>query len=199
MLIQKQKFLPHSNIILKLMRRLKSRECGAAMVEMAIILPFAILMLTGIFEISMYILAHNKMIRVAGGIGDTSTRENTTAANIIAIMNTSDNLFKPLNFAPNGSVVVSQISNSTLSNLAQDMRINWQYSINGAVSQLGTAGSLPVNLPNNISVISNQSMVITEVFYNYKPIVFPNIVPTKTIYITSVFTPRVGDMNTLLS
>lgn len=187
------------NKMFNFIRRLKSNERGAIFVEMAIVLPIFILILSGIFEISMYILIHNKLVRVAGVIGDTITRQNTTPANIIAILNTSFNLFQPFSFTPQGSIVVSQISNSKLSNSAADMLINWQYSINGAQSKFGTVGKFPGNLPNNIFVISNQSMVTTEVFYNYTPLIFPNFISPGTLYITSVYVPRVGDMNKLLS
>lgn len=181
----------------RVLHKFKKSERGAMFVEMAIVLPIFILLISGIFEISMYILIHNKLLRVAGVIGDTITRQNTTAANIIAILDTSDNLFQPLTFAPAGSVVVTQISNSKLSASATDMLINWQYSINGAVSKFGTTGNFPSNLPNNISTINNQSMVLTEVFYQYKPLVFPNFIANQTIYITSVYAPRMGDMNVL--
>lgn len=190
-------FLAKNNKTSKILRKIKTSERGAIFVEMAIVLPIFILLISGIFEISMYILIHNKLLRVAGVVGDTITRQNTTAANVVDIMNTSFNIFQPLIFTPAGSVVVSQISNSKLSALPEDMLINWQYAINGAVSALGTTGKFPVNLPNNISVTSNQSMVVTEVFYNYKPLVFPNFIAAQSIYITSVFVPRMGDMNTL--
>lgn len=175
------------------------KDVGAIILETAIILPIALTLVGGIFELSMYILIHNKLLRVSGVICDTITRQNTTPANVVAIMDTSEELFKPFSFDPDGTVVVSQISNSKLSNDPKDMLINWQYSINGGSSKFGTPGSAPVNLPNNIEVTSNQSMVITEVTYEYKPLVYTGIISPKSLYVSSVYVPRVGSMNELIS
>lgn len=57
---------------------------------------------------------------------------------------------------------------------------------------------MPKNLPNNITVINDQALIVTEVFFNYKPLVFKNFYDTKTLYKISVFVPRVGSMTTLL-
>jgi len=58
---------------------------------------------------------------------------------------------------------------------------------------------MPKNLPGGVSVINEQTMVVTEIFYQYSPLLFKGYIPIQSIYLTAVFVPRTGDMNSLLS
>ncbi len=172
---------------------------GAAIVETAFVLPILIMLVALIFEMGMYILLHSKLTRMAGVITDAITRQNLTQSALIGLMNTADNITNPFNFSLNGKMVVSQVYNKKQSTKASDMVIGWQQSKNSGVSLIGSVGASPQNLPGNITVIQDQSIVVTEVFYQYSPLIFKNYLPIKSIYKTAVFVPRSGDMNGLLA
>lgn len=174
------------------------KDSGAAIVETALILPILITLIAGVFEMGMYILLHSKITRMAGVITDSITRQNLTQTALIGLMDTADNITDPFDFNRNGKMVVSQVRNSKQSNKPADMLISWQQSKNGGVSLIGSPGQFPQNLPGGITVIQDQTMVITEVFYQYSPLIFKNYLPIKSLYATAVFVPRTGDMNALL-
>lgn len=185
---------------MRLFHRFLKNNGGAAFAETVIIVPLFLLILSGIFELSMYALLNNKLVRAAGVLGDLITRKNISSTTLTAYMNTVPTVLSPFPFTSNlGKIVVSQIQNAKLSNLSSDMTISWQQNLNGGVSKIGSSGGLPTNLPGNVTVVSTQTMVVVEIFYQYSPLIFTGFIPTKQLYVTSVYVPRSGDMNTLLT
>lgn len=183
----------------KLLRLLPGKkEEGAAIIESAVTLPILILLISGVFEFTNYALINNKLIRSVGVLGDMVARQNLTRANLIALMGTVDVIMSPFNKNQHIRLVVSQVRNNGMTSNPQKMIISWQQQINGAVSRIGTPGNLPINLPNSITVVNNQALIVTEVFFNYSPLVFKGFFSSDPIYKVSVFIPRVGSMNALL-
>jgi Flp pilus assembly protein TadG len=171
---------------------------GNILSEFALIAPVAILLFSGIYEISNYILLNNKVIRAAGVVGDMISRQNITRQVLTAYLNTASDVLKPFDFNTNGSIVASQVQNVGLTTDPAKMTISWQQSVNGASSKVGLPGQFPANLPGNITVIQDQTMIVTEVYYSYKPLIFTNFFPPTILYRASVFAPRTGSMNTLI-
>jgi len=161
------------------------KKQGNVMIEFALILPLVFLLSAGVFELVMFTLLNNKLARTAAVFGDAITRDNIKKSEITGLLNTG------------GSIAVTQVYNSGLSTDPSKMVISWQVPINGATSRLGTAGSYPNNMPNNLKVLNDMAVVVTEVFYQYKPIIFTGFISNKTLYHTSVFVPRVGSMISL--
>lgn len=184
--------------MLKVASKFFYREKGASLVETAIALPILIVLIAGIFEIGMYILLQSKLTRMAGVITDAVTRQNLSRPALVGIMDSAYNITNPFDFERYGQMVVSQVRNTALNSNPNQMVISWQQNKNGGHSRLGSPGSFPQNLPGGITVINEQTMVITEVFYEYVPLVFGRIIPARSIYKTAVFVPRSGSMNTLL-
>jgi Flp pilus assembly protein TadG len=184
--------------IIKNVLNLKKSSRGSALVEFALIFPILVTLLTGIFELCMMLLLDNKLIRLSGTMSDIITMQNANIARIQAILATADDITAPFIFTGNGGIVVSQIYNNGQTQLPAKMLMSWQQSTGGAVSKIGTPGKLPTNIPNNYQVLGTNTIVVTEVFYNYKPIIFSGIIPSKVIYHVSMYPPRIGDMTTLL-
>lgn len=174
------------------------KERGAALAETAVVMPILILLIAGMFELGMYILLNNKLVRMAGVVGDVVTRQNISRANLTALMQNAFVIAKPFEFSTYGKMVVSQVRNSANSTDTSKMLISWQQAINGGVSLIGLPGARPVKLPDDITVINNQSMVITEVFYEYSPLIFTKFFNPQSLYKVAVFVPRIDTMNTLL-
>lgn len=184
--------------MIKIRRLFVKNEEGAALIESAITLPILILIISGIFEFCNYSLINNKLVRATGVLGDMVSRQNLTRANLIALMQTVDVIMMPYNKNQQIGVVVSHISNKGATADKTKMTITWQQKVNGANSNFGAAGSFPQNLPDKIEVLRDQAIIVTEVFFNYTPIVFQGFYGTTTLYKTSVYVPRVGNMTTLL-
>lgn len=172
---------------------------GSVLIEFAVVLPLLFVLCAGVFELVMFTLLNNKLARAAGIFGDTITRDDIKRSEITNLLNTARSFLKPFDFNSNGRIVVSQVRNDGLTTTPNKMIISWQVAMNGAISRLGVVGSLPTNMPNNFTVLEERSAVITEVFYQYQPLVFKGFFPNKTLYHVSVFVPRVGSMATLKS
>lgn len=174
------------------------KKQGNVMIEFALIFPLIFLLSAGVYELVMFTLLNNKLARTAAVFGDAITRDNIKKSEITGLLNTARSFLKPIfDFNTGGSIVVSQVYNSGLSTDSSKMVISWQVPINGATSRLGAAGARPSNMPNNLIVLNDMAVVVTEVFYQYKPIIFTGFIPNKTLYHTSVFVPRVGSMISL--
>lgn len=184
--------------MLKSVNRFFRREKGASLVETAIALPVLIVLVAGVFELGMYILLQSKLTRMAGVVTDAVTRQNLTRPALIGIMDSAYNITNPFDFERYGQMVVSQVRNTAVNSNPRQMVISWQQSKNSGQSRLGSPGNFPQNLPGGVTVINEQTMVITEVFYEYIPLVFGRVIPARSIYTTAVFVPRSGSMNTLL-
>lgn len=170
---------------------------GSVLIEFAVVLPLLFVLCAGVFELVMFTLLNNKLARVASVFGDSITRDDIKKSEITTLLKTARSFLKPFDFNSNGRIVVSQVRNDGLTTNANKMIISWQVNMNGAISRLGTVGSLPTNMPNNFTVLEEKAAVITEVFYQYEPFVFKGFFPDKTLYYVSVFVPRVGSMSTL--
>ncbi|MBL9029354.1 MAG: hypothetical protein JNK42_02650 [Caedimonas sp.] len=171
---------------------------GNVLTEFAIITPVVVVLFSGIYETSNYILLNNKLSRTVGVIGDMITRQNLTRQTLTAYLNTAQNVLYPFDFKANGSIVASQVQNVGMTTDPAKMMISWQQNVNGASSKLGSPGQFPTNLPGNVTVINDQTIVVTEAYYQYRPLVFVSFFPPKTLYRASVFVPRAGSMNTLI-
>ncbi len=170
---------------------------GSVLIEFAIVLPLIIILCAGVFELMMFALLNNKLTRTAGVLGDAITRDDIKRSEITTLLSTAGSFLKPFEFNNAGSIVVSQVRNNGLTTDPSKMIISWQVNINGAASRLGTVGVRPMNMPNNLTVLNDQAVVITEVLYNYQPVVFKGFYPNKVLYHVSTFVPRVGTMTTL--
>ena len=102
---------------------------GNILSEFALIAPVAILLFSGIYEISNYILLNNKIIRAAGVVGDMISRQNITRQVLTAYLNTASDVLKPFDFNTNGSIVASQVQNVGLTTDPAKMKISWQQSV----------------------------------------------------------------------
>jgi Flp pilus assembly protein TadG len=173
--------------IRKVFPKLIKSPRGSALVEFALIFPILVILLSGIFELCMLLLLDNKLIRLAGTMSDIITMQNVNTARIQAVLATADDVTTPFIFTGNGGIVVSQIYNNGQTQLPAKMLMSWQQSVGGFASKIGIPGKFPTNIPGNYQVLGTNTIVITEVSYNYKP-----------IYHTSLYPPRIGDMTTLL-
>ena len=185
-------------IKVKKLRQFNRESDGNSTVEFALIIPLFLLLLAGVFEISMYSLLQNKLTRIAGSMSQVISTQNISRDKLLAIMGTANIISDPFDIEKKGGVIVTQVINKKESLDPANMTISWQEEIGVFKSKFGTPGSSPENLPNDITVIEDQALIITEVYYSYKPIIFSNIIGDNTLYKTSTYVPRLGNMATLL-
>tara|TARA_A100000171_G_C2125135_1_gene143045 strand:- start:751 stop:1314 length:564 start_codon:yes stop_codon:yes gene_type:complete len=175
------------------------QERGSVTVEFALVLPLFMMVMGGIYDLASFGMLSSKVTRIAGVIGDTVSRDDLTRTKLRAIMGTADKMARPYDFVKgSGDVIVTQVTNDGETTNPANMVISWQESLSGSTSDYGMAGGAPENLPGDITVIEDQSMILTEVSYVYKPVFIDSIFGTKTIRETSVFAPRSSKMDRLV-
>lgn len=177
------------NILLK---RLKRSEKGSILAEIALSLPLYIGLLAGMFEVGNYLILHMKIQHTVVTIADLVTRDEEISEAVMA------DIFQvvPQILAPYGSPVDTVTIVSAISQ-TEDIALSvfWQRSGGGtfaAVSELGLEGD-PADLPDTITMRDNETVLATEVFYRFEPLVF-DFLPETTIRRVSYFRPRIGSL-----
>lgn len=175
--------------------RLKKEDHGVAAIEFAILLPVMLLTLVGVFDITDLVYCNNKMNRTAQQISNIVTRGNLTKPQLDSILSqVSPRIAQPFNFVQFGNVIVTAVSKQDANQPAQIM---WQDSYPG-----GAGGSKinPASLPGGLVLNTKQTVIFTEVFFAYQPLI-PDYVlsATTNIYALAASVPRQGTMTTLPS
>lgn len=165
------------------------------LVELALAVPVLMLLLTGGFEVSRYGVLHLKLESIAGTLSDAVARMGEArAAEIDAILASADDIAGPFDFTGRGAAIVTSVSWDGPGRA----RVNWQRKI-GSVSTgsgLGKAGGA-ATLPPGFTLQEDESAIITEAVYDYRPVFATAVLPQATLRQTAVFRPRLGSLDTL--
>lgn len=188
------------------MRLLKSifrkEDKGVAAIEFAILAPLLVLTVFGLIEVSNYVFCVNKMNRTAQGVGNIVSRGDVSKPQMDAMLISAAEISQPFDFNKHGCVIVSSISQPN-NNATLPAKLNWTDSYPSA--GCGTSRINVASLPGGLSLGTNDTIITTEVFFNYQPF-FPSykynnsplIAAAKLlIYAYSVTVPRQGSMSTL--
>lgn len=173
--------------------RLRRDRRGALMAEVAIALAVVLSLIMSGLEFARYILLHQKMERVAASVADlVAQSEILSEADVTNIMAAVEHVAKPFSIVTMGRVVVSSVGASG----GNPPTMYWQRSGGGAyaaTSQVGTPGG-SVSLPSGFTVSNGSSVIIAEVFYNYTPWIFPEVISPGEVYQSAFFRPRFGPL-----
>lgn len=169
--------------MLSMTRRLRLDQAGVSVVEFALALPLLTMLGLGSLEYMNFVLANQKMERVATITADTISR-NTMAPNernFIDTFEAVDKAARPMKIKANGRAILTGVigvnSNGSVVN-----KIVWQRcsgSLTNINSQIGTQWTQTnnflegpnVTLPNNVVLQQNQMVVVSEVVYRYQPLI----------------------------
>ena len=182
--------------IRKLLR--KNRE-GTILVETAMAMPILVLILTGGFEVTRFVLLHQKLDRAASSMGDLiSQAPSLTESQITQIFGAMQYVLSPFDNSANQLVVVTSIGR----NGNNPPHINWQRTGAGTLNVdlttagIGTGTQTP-NLPAGFTVDAGDTVIVAEVFYNYAPFLFPGTTFASTFYHRSFSRPRLAPLDTV--
>jgi Flp pilus assembly protein TadG len=163
---------------------------GAALMEVAFSLPILMVLLTGTVETGIFLMLNQKLQHSAVAISDLTTRdEEISEATMTDIFNAAPQIMAPFEMDSRARVIVSAAGNDASGNPT----IYWQRSGAGNLMQpslIGAEGGVP-SLPADIPIRDNETIVVTEVFFEYQPLFFPVIDPV-LLRRTAYFRPRIG-------
>lgn len=173
---------------------------GTVYIEFSFILPIVVVTAFTAFDITDHILLKHRLLRVAGSTLNVANFPNLKEQTLTSFLDRTIDKNIGYSIDTKAQVVVSHIGDASNIGEAYAPQISWQYSHNGGVSRIGTSGSIPSNLPNNITVTREQTLVVVEVIYNFErdDSGVLSIFGDKEIYTILVSPPRMGTSNVLL-
>lgn len=195
--------------VCRLSRRWHDDTEGVAAVEFAMIVPIMAFMFIGAVELSQAITVDRRVTQVASSSGDLVARwqkpSDANALNGIAqseiadIMRIGGYIVAPYDQTPLQIIIRSVVSSPTNASVAKQW---WSCTFNGLGSTLTCAcSSSSYTLPANL-VSTNDSVIISETTYKYKPLVFDYFMKsmggsggTYTLGETIYLKPRNGFVN----
>jgi hypothetical protein len=181
----------------KMWRSLRDRtRRGIAAVEFALTLPIWITLLLGTADGTYCLLVNERVDRIAYSVADIVTQyQIITIANLQDILLAASQLMSPIPFGSNGTVIVSSVFQPSTGAPV----IEWQYSGGGTLSKsslIGTTGGA-ANLPNGLTLNSNDNVIVAEVFYKFSPLfIKAGIFNSGYVYRVAVYKPRLSPLVT---
>lgn len=183
---------------IKFLWRFRKEERGSLLVETAFTLSLISSVTMAGMEVARYALLHQKLERIAASTGDLIAQAPfLTQTDVDNVFDAISEVAKPFEIGPKGRVVVSSISCPTA---GCPPEINWQQSGGGSLivsSKIGTAGG-PATMPTGFTVIPGETVIVSEIFFDFSPWIFPDVVKTGQIYHSAFFRPRLGTLTTVL-
>jgi hypothetical protein len=174
------------------LKRFLGNRRGVAALEMALALPILTSLFFGCLEVTMNILAAEKVEKLASTSADVVAQsEVATNAGIAQLLSATTEVMKPFDFGTDGVVIITSIYRASGS--TQSL-VNWRYTGGGqltATSKFGAVGA-QASLPTGFTLNEKENVIVAEVYYRYQPL-FPGILfDEKTIYRKALFKPRLS-------
>ncbi len=190
----------------KWLRFMRRDTSGVSVVEFALLLPLLMLIGAGALELVNYLLANQKLERIASITADNVAR-NTLAPSERSIVDSFagvNNIAEPFDFNANGRIIMTGVIGVASGNTVVG-KVVWQRCAGSLGGISSIVGSQPANpnlwatgpnatLPNNVSLLQNQLVVVTEVAYQYQPLIglaqLPGSLRDRVLRQRSVFVGR---------
>jgi Flp pilus assembly protein TadG len=155
----------------RLVRRCSANQEGVAAIEFALIVPILTFMFIGAVELSQAITVDRRVKQVSSSTADLVARaeKQISQSEITDIMRIGGYILKPYTEAPLQIVIRNVTSSPSDAAVAKQ---SWSCTYNGTgQTQTCACSNTSYTLPSSL-VGTNDSVVISEVTYAYKPLVF---------------------------
>lgn len=162
---------------------------GVVAIEFAAMVPILALLLIGVFEVTRYMIAIQKVGRVAVAMADYVSQSQTITENELDdLFDAISNISSPVSFDA-GTVFVSSIYKSSD---AAPMTIVWQRKGGGPLSATSTIGAEggTATLPAGMTLVGLEGLVAAEAVMDFTPVFLQDFVAPVRIYRTAFYRPR---------
>jgi hypothetical protein len=168
---------------------------GVAATEFALTLPIWATLLLGCIDGGYCMLMNQRVDRIAYTVDDIVTQyEKIKTSDLDDIMLAAGELMQPFDFGPKGVVIVTSVFKPA----GDAAIIKWQHTGGGSLSRgskIGTTGQIPA-LPNGLILNDNDNVIISEVYYDFKPMFFDSQYTAGDIYRVAIYKPRLSPLIT---
>lgn len=158
------------------------------MLEFAFAMPVLIGLVMGGVEFARFALVNQKMERVTSFVGDFVARaEALDESDFGDYFAAAQQLGVPFDLFSDGNIIVTSVTGEP-----GGPEVLWQQVGTGSVtqpSQIGVPGDA-ANLPGILNVDEGEGLVITEVYFDFEPLLLPGLVPAHRLYFQAVYRPR---------
>ena len=183
-----------------LLSYMRSRS-GLAYLEFAVTLPFLLALMLGAVEVTRYVLITQKVEKTSMTISDLVAQSTTIkTSDLDNIFLAGPQVMEPYSFNKNGYIIVTSVTQTGAETPANQPIVQWQYAGGGSMvetTHIGAAGAKAV-LPAGFTLNDKDNIIITEVFYQFTPLLNTMIYKNMLLYRMSVFRPRLGALNALV-
>jgi Flp pilus assembly protein TadG len=174
-------------------RRLLACRAGNVAVEFALGAPVLIMMMLASAELARFVILHQKMDRVATTISDLVSRAETiNESELQDIFTAAGEVAYPFDLTDLGVVIVSSVTNPD----GTGPVVAWQRTGGGSysgTSQVGTEGN-NATLSGDFEVREGETAIISEVYFDFTPLISEMIVAPQVVYRTAHHRPRLGTL-----
>lgn len=174
----------------RLAQRFHRDERGVAAVEFALLVPIMVSLFVGAVELSQAITVDRRITQIASSTADLVARESAiTTAQLNNVTDVARALLQPYDTAPLKITITSVGANATNIN---NTKVCWSHSFQGGAATYaqGQTYTLPAGI-----VDRGGSVVVSEVAYDYTPLVFAFYLPGITTLRDKFFLkPRISSM-----
>ena len=169
-------------------RSFAGERSGAALLEFALIIPIVAALLLCSVEASRLAMTQLKMERVASMVGNLVARaEGHTEASFQACFDAADQIARPYPLFESGNVVVSSVAGRPTG-----ATVLWQQVSEDGVSvtsRVGNPGARAA-LPDELDVDAGEGLIVTEVYFDYVPLMAEMVFPARRMYTRAFHRPR---------
>jgi len=175
---------------MKLLRpKIFSDKRGIATLELALLLPFLVLMVLGTFDYSRAIHAKNIITNMSREGANLAARSGNVATKAQEYMNAIAYTAAPLNMQANGEIYITVVQ-GVGSTATVQTKYTWDGGGITPLSLIGAAGSPATGLgqlsdPNGLA--SGETVYVVEVFYHYHSVFFTFLGFDRIMYSMAVF------------
>ena len=178
---------------MKLLKSFLKDNRGVTSIEVAVATPMLAVLALSCVEVTSFVLFNQKIDRAVTAMGDlTAQARGLTSADLENLYDAAEYIMRPFDLNQNGIVIVSSVSPDN----DQNPYVNWQWKSQDAESLFGNVNQT-ATLPDGFVVRSGESIIISEVFASYDPVIFGQFFSTQPYYQYSVFRPRFDGLTTL--
>jgi Flp pilus assembly pilin Flp len=181
--------------MLNRLRNLRRDNRGVAAIEFALMLPMLIALLIGCLEVTFKIWSTQKAEKLAVTLSDVIAQSTAvTNSDLQSLIGATDKIMDPFPFGANeGKIIISSLY---VPQGEEEATVNWQCSFPGsgglsASSEFGAKGAV-ADLPTGFTLVEKDNVIVTEIFYKYKPIAPGLLFDESIVYRRALFKPRLA-------
>lgn len=184
-------------------RRLRRDENGLAFIEFAFAGPIFVVLVLGGLELANLVISHMRVSHMAMTVADNAGRTTSgiDEANIYEVIAGAELIGAPLNFEPNGRVVLSSLEPNGKTGADNGQMIRWQrcwgdLDIDPAYGEQGD-GKDDDELIDGLGATGRQivaaagtAVMFVEVTYEYQPLLAGDFITPPTMRYETAFNVR---------